>query len=161
MFATGGERGPEILQPGAAPDVHRASACVLETIAANHDVARAALALHAAAIQRLRNFVANRVAFDEAPVAPDHIDGRAAPGAPTLDDTVNDAKIPEAGELDAVVIAIAADVADAQAAQHDPARRRVRSDTAVVDVQPVVREFREHQIMQFNVSGIRKMDSGV
>ena len=63
-----------------------------------------------------RKVVVTQRFFDDATMATDHVDCRTAPRAPAFDRAIDHAKIPQAGKLDAIVIAVAADVADAQPA---------------------------------------------
>ena len=109
---------------------------MLEAVAQNRDITRATFGLHAGAVGWLGFTVADDAVDHDAPMATDQVDRGATARAPALDGAALDAKIAEAGELDAVLIAGRADVTCDESAQDDVVRTGVSfgEAPAVVDV---------------------------
>ena len=105
------ERAEE-LQAGRAAHVQRPLAGLEEQVAQDQDVSAAALGLRA-----VLDEVVEAVVGDDAVVAADHVDARAA--ADALDEAAQDVDVVDARELDAVVVAAGADVLDREVAQDD------------------------------------------
>ena len=104
MLASRSQRRPEVWQARAAANVYAAPAGMLEAIAPDHHSTRSAFALHAGAIRRLRIVVTNQIRFDHTSVAADHVDRRTTLRSPALNRAIDDREVPNARELDAVVI---------------------------------------------------------
>ena len=143
----------EELQPGAAADVHRPAAAVLEQAPADGHLARAALHLRTGAAEALPR--AEGAALNDAPVAADHVDCRAAV-PPALDGAVLDAEVVDTRELYSIAVAARADVGDRQAAEGYMVRGRIEG-AAVVDVQAVARLAGDYEVPELQIRDIRQV----
>ena len=91
MRAAPAQGRAEELQPGAAAKVHGTSTGVLKTVAADGDLARAALGLDTSAADGIR--VAENVALDDTSVTANHVDARTAASSPALNPAIFDPEI--------------------------------------------------------------------
>jgi hypothetical protein len=146
----------EELQSGAAADVHPTSTGVFESIPPDCDIARSSFGLHA--IRGWRIVVTKDVVFDQPAMAADHVDSRAAAGTPALDSAIYDLKIIYSGKFDSVGILPPADVSDLQRAEDD-VMRGLAAAFAIIDVQAITGQVLEDEVVQLDVSGLRKMNA--
>src|SRR5690606_33513506 len=131
----------------AAADVDRTAAGILESAAADDNVAAAPFGLHAVGGQVAA--VGERAACDPPLMAADHVNRRSVV-APAFDDAVGDGERVDARELDRIAVAGGADVTDLQAVENN-VMGRLAAVAAMVDVQPIAGCLLDDQVPQFDM----------
>ena len=128
------------LSPGRSAKVDVPHACILEPALQDTDLAGAALALDTG--RAIRGALQVAVP-DDAAVATDHVDCRSAI-APVFDRAIFDEKIRDAGQLDAVEVALDPLVSDREFAKGDMVSGLI-DRAAVIDIQYVACRTLKHE----------------
>lgn len=130
---------------------------MLEAVAENRDLARAAFALHAGAIRRPGLAVPDDAVDHDAPVAANDVDRGATTRAPTLDGATLIGKSRRPESLMPSWLPVVPTSRD-EAAEHHVVRAGVAlgEHTAVVDVQAVVGKFFENESVYLTCTGFER-----